>query len=344
MNAHVLHAINDLRYEDVEIPTVKDNEVLVNVKACGICGSDINRVFKTGTYHFPTVIGHEFSGIVINDDRWPEWSNKRVGIFPLKPCFKCDNCVNGDFELCRNYDYLGSRCDGGFEEYVSVPKWNLIELPDNVSFEQAAMLEPASVAMHALNRIRDIKDSSIAILGPGSIGNIIMRLAKIKGASSVTMLGRSQKQLDFASSFGADKVININDDIESRVNEITYGRGFNIVIEGIGINSSLSTAINIVKSGGEIVLLANPQDDVILSKEIYWKILRKQLVISGTWNSSFGDKKNDWKQVLGLLESGCLDLTPIISHKLEFRSLYKGLEIMNNKNIFSNKVMLYNNG
>lgn len=154
MKANVLFGIGDLKYTNIPLPRLKSDEVLVKVKAAGICGSDIARVFKTGTYHFPTVIGHEFSGVVsdIGSSTYLSWLGKRVSVFPLKPCFKCNNCKNKEYELCSNYDYLGSRCNGGFAEYVAVPVWNLLEIPDCVCYEEAAMLEPAAVALHALKR------------------------------------------------------------------------------------------------------------------------------------------------------------------------------------------------
>ncbi len=343
MKANVLYNINDLRYEDVAMPEPKSGEVLVNVRACGICGSDVNRVFKTGTYHFPTIIGHEFAGEVKIDARWPKWSGKRVGVFPLKPCFECANCCDGNYEMCTHYDYLGSRCDGGFAEYVSVPEWNLIEMPDGVDFDEAAMLEPSSVALHALSRVNSLEHKNVAIIGPGTIGNIACQLAKIKGASSVTMIGRTQQKLDYALAHSADNVINsCTENIGKRVAAITNGLGFDVVIEGTGANQSLIFAIEIARSGGDIILLGNPQGDFRLDKQVYWQIMRRQLTLHGTWNSSFGVKHNDWKYVLQLISEGKLSLKSLITHRLEFGDLLKGLEIMRDTSVYSNKVMLLN--
>ena len=154
MRAYELHGVNDLRREDIEKPEIPSGWVLVQVKASGICSSDIPRIFTNGTYHFPTIPGHEFSGVVaacgegVPEDR----IGKRVGIFPLIPCRTCPQCRQKKYEMCEHYDYLGSRRDGGFAEYVAVPDWNLMELPENVSFREAAMLEPLSVALHAVKR------------------------------------------------------------------------------------------------------------------------------------------------------------------------------------------------
>ena len=156
MRAYNLHGVSDLRLENADIPVPQDNETLVQVKAAGICGSDIPRIFVNGTYHFPTIPGHEFAGVDMQ-------TGKRVGIFPLIPCGACGPCMDRKYEMCRHYSYLGSRTDGGFAEYVAVPKWNMIELPDNVTFEQAAMLEPMAVAVHAMRSISPSSGDAVAV-------------------------------------------------------------------------------------------------------------------------------------------------------------------------------------
>ena len=162
MKAQVLHGIGDIRYEETDKPRIEKGWVLVKVKAAGVCGSDIPRIYKTGAHVHPIVTGHEFSGEVIEtaDDNF-SWRGKRVGIFPLIPCGECINCKKKMYEMCSNYNYLGSWCNGGFAEYAAVPEWNLIELPDNVSYKQAAMMEPMAVAVHAMRRFYIEKDSSI---------------------------------------------------------------------------------------------------------------------------------------------------------------------------------------
>lgn len=344
MKAHVLKSIGDLQYEDMACPTLRSDEVLVNVKACGICGSDVNRVFKTGTYHFPTVIGHEFSGVVVStSESNSQWQGKRVGVFPLKPCFECSLCKAGRYEMCLSYDYLGSRCNGGFEEFVAVPAWNLIELPHNVSFEEAALLEPISVALHALKHAGDISGKTVSIIGPGPIGNLIVMIAKIRGAKKVIMIGRTTEKLEFSSNIGADLVINSNNDyITKMIESETEGNGSDIVIEGTGSSKSLSNCIEIAARGGKIILMGNPLEDVQIPQNIYWQILRRQLTLTGTWNSSFGSCYDDWHEAVSLLSSGDLDVSQLITHRLQFHELNRGLEIMRDDSIFSQKVMLVN--
>lgn len=343
MKANVLFGIGDLKYTNIPLPRLKSDEVLVKVKAAGICGSDIARVFKTGTYHFPTVIGHEFSGVVsdIGSSTYLSWLGKRVSVFPLKPCFKCNNCKNKEYELCSNYDYLGSRCNGGFAEYVAVPVWNLLEIPDCVCYEEAAMLEPAAVALHALKRSGFKKGDTVVVIGPGTIGMILSQMVKLLGASKVVLVGRTQTKLDFAKTYGVENICNsTTSDVSEWVSRNIDSSGADIVFEGTGASMSFNTSLKIVKSSGTVVALGNPIDDMTLEKDFYWKLLRKQLQIYGTWNSSFGINDNDWTQVLYWLENEKLDLKRLITHRLDFSQLMEGLMLMRDNSIYSNKVML----
>lgn len=345
MKANVLYGVGDLRFVDVALPRCKEGEVLVKVRAAGICGSDVARVFTTGTYHFPTIIGHEFAGEVVEtrDARHRHLSGKRVAVFPLKPCFTCCNCKEGKYELCLDYDYIGSRCDGGFAEYVAVPVWNLLCVPDTISMEAAAMLEPASVAMHALIRSRMRIGDAVAVIGPGTIGMILCRLAMIAGAKDVFLIGRSKEKLDFAVKYGIRNVCDSSvDDVKEWIDSLTGHKGVDIAVEGTGASSSMNLALDVVKSTGTILALGNPLDDMLLQKKAYWKILRKQLSLYGTWNSSYGTGRSDWTQVLDLLEKGRIDLEKLITHRLPLSELSKGLDIMKDKNTYSNKVMIIN--
>lgn len=346
MKANVLFGVNDLKYTDVALPILKTGEVLVKVKAAGICGSDVARVFKTGTYHFPTIIGHEFSGIVYNvkDSADAHWIGKHVSVFPLKPCFKCESCKNKKYELCSNYDYLGSRCDGGFAEYVAVPIWNLLEMPDAISFEAAAMMEPASVALHALKQSNFTEGDTVAIIGPGTIGMILSKLALILGAKNVFLIGRTPEKLKFANSIGIiDTCNSTQENVENWIKEKTNNRGVDISFEGTGVSTSLHTCLNITKKSGKVVTLGNPHGDITLDKATYWKILRNQLTLIGTWNSEFNTEHSDWEQIKEYIIQGKLDLTSLITHRLNFEQLLEGLNIMKNSNIYSNKIMLLNN-
>ena len=204
MKAYVLNRIGCLDLMDVPEPMLKDGEVLVEVKAAGICGSDIPRIFANGTYHFPTIPGHEFAGVVckVKDKENEGLIGKRVGVFPLIPCRTCAPCQKRQYEMCMHYDYLGSRSDGGFAEYVAVPVRNLIEIPDGISMEAAAMLEPASVGIHALRRVYEEGMNSAVIFGPGTIGLLIAQWLRALGIEKIILVGTGEGQKKLAGELG----------------------------------------------------------------------------------------------------------------------------------------------
>lgn len=334
MKAYNLHGIDDLRYEEIEIPKLKKGWVLVKVKAAGICSSDIPRIFTKGTYHFPTIPGHEFCGVVkeVYDEDDKELIDKRVGIFPLIPCRECESCGKHQYEMCDNYNYLGSRCDGGFAEYIAVPKWNLIELPEKISFIEGAMFEPLAVALHCTKKAEIQTGESVAIIGTGMIGISAAQWAKKFGASKITVYGRSESKR------------RIIDDMDGISYEIINNKKISLydkVIEAVGSNDSISYAIESTKPGGKIVLLGNPYEDLELNKDTYWRILRKQLKVEGTWNSSYENNENcDWQEVREALDNNQIDAAKLVSHVFDSSDLKKGLSIMKNKTEPYCKVMI----
>ncbi len=345
MKAYVLNGINQLDLIEVPVPVLRPGEVLVEVKAAGICGSDIPRIFETGTYHFPTIPGHEFAGRVceVKDEEHVGLVGKRVGVFPLIPCLKCASCMEQKYEMCMQYDYLGSRSNGGFAEYVAVPARNLIELPDEISFQAAAMLEPASVGIHALHRVDVKMVHSAVVFGPGTIGLLMAQWLRVLGVKDIFIVGTNSNQeqlalkLGFTAFFDSNKV-----DVEQCLLEETAEAGVDLAIECVGLSGVLEKCLNVTKRGGEIIVVGNPHGDIVLQKDIYWKLLRKQLRISGTWNSSFLPKmkEDDWRLTVNAMVQGRLKPELQITHSLPFDKLLVGLKIMRDKKEYCNKVMI----
>lgn len=346
MKAYVLNAINQLDYTDIRIPQIDASQVLVEMKAAGICGSDIPRIFDSGTYHFPTIPGHEFSGVVkeVGDDRHSSWIGKRVGIFPLVPCQECFVCKQKMYEMCRNYNYLGSRCDGGFAEYVAVPAWNLIQLPDEVSYEEAAMLEPAAVALHSLRRVKLTPDMTAAVFGLGTIGLLVIQWLAAFGVQTVYATGHHKEHSELLSEIGKPSYTYYDaylGDVKEWLMNNTQEMGVDLVIDCVNHPRTMTDALNVVKPGGQILVVGNPHLDMHLPKESYWKLLRNQITITGSWNSTFNHlEEDDWHEVLNACKNGRINLNKMITHKLQFSDLKKGLDIMRNKTEFRNKVMV----
>ena len=345
MKAYVLHVINDFRYEEIEKPIAKENMVLVEVKAAGVCGSDIPRIYTAGTYSYPLIPGHEFSGVVVETGEGVDaaWAGKRVGIFPLIPCKKCPPCKKMQYEMCQHYSYLGSRTDGGFAEYVQVPVWNLIELPDIVSAEQAAMMEPMSVAVHSIRRAEVSKEDTIAVCGLGTIGLFVVMFLLEQGCKNVLVIGNKEFQKKCIIDLGIPEenyCDTKNCDAEQWIADMTNGNGVEVFFDCVGKNDTLAQALNCTIAGGKIQLVGNPASDMHLEKSIYWKILRKQLTILGTWNSSFlHEEDDDWHYVLKCLEEQRIHPEQFITHRYPLEQLHQGMEIMRDKSEDYVKVM-----
>jgi L-iditol 2-dehydrogenase len=344
MKALVLHGISDLRYEEVSTPKIKEDEVLVKIKACGICGSDIPRVFTKGTYHFPTIPGHEFSGQVVEVGECvsKNWLGKRAAVFPMLPCLKCDACQVGQYAQCKDYNYYGSRCDGGFAEYLAVKPWNLVEVPDSLSYEEAAMAEPAAVAIHALSQVGIDMGDSVAIFGAGPIGLMLGQWAKAWGADKVLLVDIDEEKVEFAKEQGFKNVWNsMKGDAVNWIKEVTGGRGADVAVEGAGVSVTFEQVLTSARNFGKVVLMGNPAGDMKLSQKGYWEILRKQLIIRGTWNSGYAElPKNDWKLTIRAMETGKLNVKPFITHRVGLEKGIEAFELIRDKKEFTNKVMI----
>ncbi|MCP4641014.1 MAG: galactitol-1-phosphate 5-dehydrogenase [bacterium] len=342
MKACVLHGIGDLRCEDAPDPVPGAGEVLVRIRACGVCGSDIPRVFTKGTYTFPTIPGHEFSGVIagVGDGVDSEWMGRGCAVFPLIPCKACAMCGKGEYALCEDYDYLGSRSDGAFAETVCAPVWNLVPMPEGVSFEAAAMVEPAAVAAHALRQGGVDLGDTVLIFGAGPIGLMLAQWAQAWGAAQTLLVDIDKDKIAFARGLGFTDVFNaLEGDVTEWAMGLT-GRGADLVIEAAGSAAALEQCMPCTRPFGRVVLMGNPSGEMKLSQDSYWAILRKELTVVGTWNSSYSDlPRNEWKLALDFMATGRLAVEPLITHRVGLEGLPGAMAMMRDRTEFSNKVM-----
>ena len=346
MKAWVLHSIGDIRLEEVRKPEPARGEVLVEVGAAGICGSDIPRIYRSGAYFYPLIPGHEFSGTVAETGPGVDtaWTGARVGIFPLIPCRDCLPCQKKQYEMCRRYSYLGSRRDGGFAQYVSVPADNLLCLPASVTFEEAAMLEPMAVAVHAMRRIRPQKSERAVICGMGTIGTLLLMFLREAGMENIFVIGNKelQRQTALQAGLSADCYCDSrSEDVNAWVTEHTGGAGADLYFECVGKNETISQAVTLTAPGGRIMLVGNPASDIGLQRDVYWKILRNQLTMAGTWNSSFThDPFDDWHYVLQRLEQKRIAPARLISQRFSLEEAQRGFLLMRDKEEEFQKIMI----
>ena len=339
MMALNLHGVGDLRYEEVPCPKRQLGEVLLKIKAVGICGSDIPRVFTKGTYHFPTIIGHEFAGEIVEAEE-SELVGRGASVFPLLPCGKCPACREEQYARCSSYDYYGSRRDGAMAEYLVVKRENLCLLPEGVSYEEAAMSEPAAVALHTFCKSGVGQGGTLLIYGVGAIGLIVAQWAKSAGVKNIIMAARTDDKVEFAKKLGFSLAVNAEKDgLGKFVEEVTSGLGADACIEGTGAPEPWAECISLAKVGGRVVCLGNPLGGMSLSQDTYWKILRKELTLVGTWNSSFGSRENDWREAVQAMQDKRLELKSLITHRFSLAEHKEAFSLMHERREMYCKVM-----
>jgi len=315
MKAVVLKDNKVLKFEELPEPDFEPDECQIAIQSACVCSSDIYRAFNEGAYFYPLVMGHEMAGEVIRCG--VEVGNRfkpgdRVGIFPLIPCQKCEPCQQKQYAQCRSYDYYGSRRHGGFAQRLNVRAWNLLPLPDDISFEDASLLEPVAVVIHALNRagllgLSDFGNSSgeVAILGGGTLGLLAVQiLQKLSPDSSVTIFDRNRFKLDIAEGLGA-KTEHLDDEASWGDYINKNSQRFSYILQASDGAATFGYSIKLAKQMGVIVWMGNIANDLSLPKEYVSTVLRQELKIMGTWNSRYDpEKPNDWTMAMDLMQKG----------------------------------------
>jgi len=315
MKAFVLDAPSKFSVREVDSPKPESNKALIKVKACGICGSDIPRVMESGAYVHPIIPGHEFAGYVecIGGGIEHHLVGAKVAVYPLIPCGRCPQCAIGLFNLCDNYDYLGSRSNGGFCEYVLSPLPNLIPIPENVSVEHAALTEPAAVALHGLKRVGLSVGENVLVIGAGTIGLFTCQMAKLISKGDVMVFDVAEWKMDIAEKNGWAKGVGVGE-----LNHSTALKRVDVIVDAVGVPETLHKAIELSKKRTRILMIGNPHGDVTLRMNELSKVLRNELCIVGTWNSL---PKDEWHQVLSWMASGDLAVEPLITHRVSLDDL-----------------------
>lgn len=331
MKALVLKEYNHFEYADVPVPEIGSNEVLVEVRACGICGSDVHGMDgSTGRRIPPVIMGHEASGIIVEvGENVLEFSKgERVTFDSTIYCGRCNFCKRGLINLCDNRRVLGVSCkeyrqNGAFTEYIAVPERILYRLPDKISFKHATMIEALSIALHSINRKPITINDTVVVIGTGVIGQLIVQLLKISGCYKIIAVDINQKKIDLAVRFGADIGLNPNEnDVLSEVYKQTKNKGADCVLEVVGIPQTIKTAVNSLRKGGSITLVGNLSPIIELPLQL---IITKEISIYGSCASS-----GEYPVSIDLIERKVINVEPLISAvapledgQLWFERLYK---------------------
>lgn len=314
MKALILEDLKNLQLRDVDEPKPGPNDLLIAVKACGICGSDVHGYDgSTGRRIPPIVMGHEASGTVagLGSDVTKFKVGDRVTFDSTVSCGHCAYCLKGEVNLCDNRQVMGVSCGeyrrhGAFADYVVVPEHISYALPDSFPYEKAALIEAVSIAVHAA-KISDIeKGSSAVVIGAGMIGLLAVQAYKHYGCAKVFAVDLEQSKLDVARSLGADETFLATDpELLAKLNTAAGGRGIDIAVEVVGAQKSVETAVNCVRKGGTVTLIGNLSPKVEMPLQV---IVTRQLRLQGSAASA-----GEYPECIELMASGAIDVEPIMS-------------------------------
>jgi len=339
LKAAVLYANDDLRYDDYETPSAKEGTVVIKVHYTGICGSDVPRVLYNGAHYYPIVLGHEFSGEIIETGQnvTALGIGDRAAGVPLIPCMKCEDCQRGDYSLCKHYSFIGSRQQGGFAEYVNVPAINAIKFDSSISFEQAAFFEPSTVALHGLKQNGYRGGGDVAVLGGGTVGIFTLQWAKIFGAKSVTVFDISDERLEICKAFGADYTVNPNDG--------KYGKNtYNYVFETAGAADTMRLAFDIAANRAGICFIGTPVKELTFSPGLFENMNRKEFRLTGSWMSySAPFPGNEWLLTAHYFKTGRLRFDErLIFKKYHMSRASEAFALYKAPGTVKGKILLYN--
>jgi L-iditol 2-dehydrogenase len=315
-----------LEYSDFPEPVVGDEDVLVRVKACGVCGSDVQGFTgKTGRRIPPLIMGHEAAGIVEDfgprsclrqEDAGVKGFEKgdRVCFDSTVYCNKCEPCRQGFYNRCENRQVLGVsvpsfRRHGALAEYVAVPWWIVSKIPDDLSFINAALLEPVSIAMHAANQASISSGDNIVVIGAGTIGLLVLQAVKLKGAAKVIVSDINEFRLGVARKLGAAVVVNPSkSQLKEVVLEQTDDKGADVTFEVVGFADTFRDAVSVTKTGGRVVAVGNLQK---MAEFDLQELVARELTFTGSYASA-----GEFRDCIDLVASGKIDVQPLVSDVL----------------------------
>ncbi|MGD2095163.1 MAG: galactitol-1-phosphate 5-dehydrogenase [Phycisphaerales bacterium] len=304
-------------YSEFPDPVPADDEVLIRVKACGICGSDVQGFTgKTGRRIPPLIMGHEAAGIIEEVGCNVKGFKKgdRVCFDSTVYCIKCEACRKGLYNRCKTRQVLGVstpefKRHGAFAEYVAVPYWIASKIPDNMSFVNSALLEPVSIGMHAANRTPMLPDDTVVVIGAGTIGLFILQACSLRGAARIIVVDINEFRLDVAKRLGADIIINpLKSNLREMVFAETQDKGANVTFEAVGFAQTFKDAVSVTKTGGYLVAVGNLEKVAEFDLQ---ELVARELTFTGSYASSV-----EFRDCIDLVAAGSINVEPLISDVL----------------------------
>jgi len=321
-----LVAPEKILFEKTKIPLLGEKEVLIKVKICGVCGSDVHSYKgKHPFVHPPIVLGHEFSGVIHQiGTRVNSFSpGDRVIVEPNIVCGKCYNCLQGRYNICTNLKVVGCvGYDGAFAEYVAVSEKKVLRLPGNISFEKAALVEPVAVAVHAVRKAKQKINDVVVILGAGTIGLLVMQVAKLAGAGKVIVTDVLDYRLKKAGELGADRLVNPASQDLIKIIQEKYGRNeVDLIYDCVGIEETISQAIQIARKGIRIMVIGVPEERIEVDLSL---IQDRELEIVG----SLMYVREDFKAAIDFIQKERLKVKPLVTHHFKLKDVDKAFHLI----------------
>jgi D-arabinitol dehydrogenase (NADP+) len=331
MESVVIKKPKDIQVVERDIPEPGPGEVLIQVMASGICGTDVH--IYQGEYlgEYPVIPGHEFSGIVTatGNEVTRFHQGDRVAVEPNIACNNCIHCLNNRQNFCLNWQAIGVTLPGGMEQYVTAPEKAIFDI-GNLPFEHAAFMEPLSCVVYGLERAHIAPGDSVAILGAGPIGDLILQMAHLQGAAQITMLENNPGRAELAGKLGASLVVDRMEDLQLNT--------YDVVIDATGSIPVMNRTIDFARYGGTVLLFGVPPACANMEFEAF-KIFRKGLTLL----SSYTSVRNSF-QAVSLLQSRRIQVESLISHRLPLKDLPMALEKIEHHDPAVNKVVIFPNG
>jgi len=321
-----------LKIDLIPVPDLGPEDVLIDVKACGICGSDIHIVYEgvTPTAYSPITLGHEPSGVIAAvGSEVGSWKvGDRVTVNPFLTCGKCINCLSGNSQICFSRRVIGIHTEGGLAEFLRAPSKNLVRLPENIPFDQGGIaVDAVATPFHAITKRGALKvGEKVAIFGCGGLGIHGVQIAKVCGASLVIAVDAIDSALERAKKVGADEVINPRKEAPvQKIKDLTGGIGVDLGLEFIGLRETIDQAVRCVRGGGRTVVVGLGPDEVILPPPT--QIVRTELSLLG----SYGSTTSEIQSVVDLVANGKLNLSDSITERFPLEEVNRGLDHLHKK-------------
>ncbi|MBF0280789.1 MAG: alcohol dehydrogenase catalytic domain-containing protein [SAR324 cluster bacterium] len=338
MRQAIMTEPGNIEFRDVSVPDVKANEVLLEIKQIGICGSDIH--VNHGKHPFtpyPVVQGHEFMGIVketgsdVSSEIQP---GMKATALPQSVCGQCRPCLRGDFHICDELKVKGFQAPGCAQDFFIAPDEMVIPLPDSFTYEQGALIEPTSVATHSTQRAGDLSGKNVVVLGAGTIGNLVAQVVRSRGAKKILITDLSEFRLEIARKCGIEETTNVNHETLTEASRRVFGEeGFDIAFEAVGVEATMDAVVETIQKGGSIVVLGVFEEKPRIDMSI---VGDRELSIIGTLMY----QHKDYQEAVELIQSGKVKTQPLVTKHFPFEEYSQAYRFIDEKKDKSMKIMI----